>query len=78
MSQKNPFASWAALISSLNETLEQRHVREAQKNSAHIDKELEAARHAARQERKERIKMLVLGQSESGASRSVSLLRIPC
>ena len=75
MSQKNTFPSWAALISSVTETLEQRQIREeAQANSARIDEELKAARDSV----VKNVKVLVLGQSESGASHPVSLFRIPC
>ena len=69
MTNNNPLAAWDAVVSPVDETPEQRRVREeARKTSARIDDELKAAHRAVMKKRKEQVKVLVLGQSESGAS----------
>lgn len=74
--QENPLAAWDAVPA--NESPEQRRVREAaeelaRKHSAEIDEQLKADR-AALKKRKRMVKVLVLGQSESGTYNSLSHL----
>ncbi|KAF7973435.1 hypothetical protein HWV62_15124 [Athelia sp. TMB] len=66
MTNNNPLAAWDAVVSPVDETPEQRRAREeARRTSARIDEELKAAHRAAAKKRKEQVKVLVLGQSES-------------